>query len=58
MAPLKALLEWSVAAALLFLSSTLFFCYAVRGILAPTTCHRLQGIIRQVAKPFRDLFGG
>lgn len=56
--PVKIIVEWCVAAALLYLSSTLLFCGALRGILQPTTCHRLQGYLRAVAGPLIDLVGG
>ncbi|MBI2459999.1 MAG: hypothetical protein HYV61_00440 [Candidatus Rokubacteria bacterium] len=56
--PIKIIVEWCAAAALLYLSSTLLFCGALRGLLQPTICHRLQGYVWRAARPLIDLFGG
>ncbi|MBI2461424.1 MAG: hypothetical protein HYV61_08070 [Candidatus Rokubacteria bacterium] len=57
MVPLRVVIGWTVSALLLFLSSTLLFCFALQGILQPDHCRRLQGLFWSAARPLLNLFG-
>ena len=54
---LTIFVEWSVAAVVLILASTLMFCVLLQGPFQPDPCRTLQGLLITASDSVTGLFG-